>query len=372
MTSIEIPEGIASIERSAFGKCTKLESIELPEGIISIEDSLFESCTSLSNIKIPESVVSIGMDAFRGCSNLSNVEIPEGVTYIGTHAFYDCHSLKNIIIPESITYIEKNAFSYRLKSIRYIGTKEQWDKLNLSSDDIWFATVYYNYNQNHIHIYEPKIIKAATCLEVGDKLWICKYCGESYEETISATGHAWEAWKVGQKASVIMEGIESRTCKNCGLIDYKSTPRTTVTLTMKKGTHISLKPYVNWRVRSFSSSNTKVVTVNYSGEARAVAVGTAKITARFGGRSGVITINVPGTTGIKGLKSSVSVKRGKRYKLKPKLSFVVKADKVTYKSSNKKIATVSKSGVIKGKKKGRVTITIKSGKVTKKCKVKVK
>ncbi|MEF2750725.1 MAG: Ig-like domain-containing protein, partial [Blautia faecis] len=46
--------------------------------------------------------------------------------------------------------------------------------------------------------------------------------------------------------------------------------------------------------------------------------------------------------------------------------------KVTYKSSNKKIATVSKKGVIKGKKKGTATITIKSGKITKKCKVKVK
>ncbi|MFR7389631.1 MAG: Ig-like domain-containing protein [Blautia faecis] len=33
------------------------------------------------------------------------------------------------------------------------------------------------------------------------------------------------------------------------------------------------------------------------------------------------------------------------------MSYTEKADKVTYKSSNKKIATVSKKGVIKGKKK---------------------
>ncbi|MFR3401322.1 MAG: Ig-like domain-containing protein [Blautia faecis] len=42
------------------------------------------------------------------------------------------------------------------------------------------------------------------------------------------------------------------------------------------------------------------------------------------------------------------------------------------KSSNKKIAIVSKYGKITGKKKGTATITIKSGKITKKCKVKVK
>ena len=64
--------------------------------------------------------------------------------------------------------------------------------------------------------------------------------------------------------------------------------------------------------------------------------------------------------------------RDRSYTLKPKLSYTEKADKVTYKSSNKKIATVSKKGVIKGKKKGTATITIKSGKITKKCKVKVK
>ncbi|MFR2215373.1 MAG: Ig-like domain-containing protein [Ruminococcus sp.] len=57
------------------------------------------------------------------------------------------------------------------------------------------------------------------------------------------------------------------------------------------------------------------------------------------------------------------MKKGKSYTLKPKLSYTEKADKVTYKSSNKKIATVSEKGVIKGKKKGTATITIKSGKI---------
>jgi uncharacterized protein YjdB len=36
-------------------------------------------------------------------------------------------------------------------------------------------------------------------------------------------------------------------------------------------------------------------------------------------------------------------------------------EKITYSSSNKSIATVSSSGVITGKKKGKTTITVKSG-----------
>ena len=47
-------------------------------------------------------------------------------------------------------------------------------------------------------------------------------------------------------------------------------------------------------------------------------------------------------------------------------------EKITYKSSNTKIATVSTKGVIKAKKKGTVTITVKSGDVKVRCRVTVK
>ena len=46
--------------------------------------------------------------------------------------------------------------------------------------------------------------------------------------------------------------------------------------------------------------------------------------------------------------------------------------KVTYTSSNKKVATVTSKGVIRAKKKGTAVITVKSGSRTVKCKVTVK
>lgn len=66
------------------------------------------------------------------------------------------------------------------------------------------------------------------------------------------------------------------------------------------------------------------------------------------------------------------MKKGKTKTLKPKLSYVISKNKVTYKSSNSKIVAVNSKGKIKGKKKGTATITVKSGKITKKCKVTVK
>ena len=46
--------------------------------------------------------------------------------------------------------------------------------------------------------------------------------------------------------------------------------------------------------------------------------------------------------------------------------------KVTFKSSNKKVATVSSKGVVKAKKKGTATITVKCNGITRKFKITVK
>ena len=94
------------------------------------------------------------------------------------------------------------------------------------------------------------------------------------------------------------------------------------------------------------------------------------------GKKQVISVTVQKTTvrttKIIGLKSSVTVARNKKLTLKPVISPITSQEKVTYSSSNKKIATVSSSGVITGKKKGTAYITVKSGKIRKKVKVVVK
>ena len=143
-------------------------------------------------------------------------------------------------------------------------------------------------------------------------------------------------------------------------------------LILKKGKTSILKPASSWKKVKYSTSNKKVVTVNKKGKVKAVAAGTAKITVKSGPKKAVCTITVQGTTAIKNIKSSINVKKGKSTTLKPKLSYAGSPDAVIYKSSNKKIATDSRAGKITGKKKGIATITIKSGKITKKCKVKVK
>lgn len=234
------------------------------------------------------------------------------------------------------------------------------------------------------HNWAREVVKAATCTTNGEVLWTCTLCGTKKTMEIIASGHRWGEWEVIKESTATEEGWQQRTCKICGMHDDEMIPKLSPaptptvdpinpsTVIITKGKTTILKPDSSWKNVKYSSSNKKVATVDKKGKVKAVAAGIAKITVKSGSESIVYTITVPGTTAIKGIKSSVSIKKGKRYTLKPKLSYTEKADKVTYKSSNKKIATVSKKGVIKGKKKGTATITIKSGKVTKKCKVKVK
>ena len=70
-------------------------------------------------------------------------------------------------------------------------------------------------------------------------------------------------------------------------------------------------------------------------------------------------------------KTQIVLKKGKTYRLKVKVN-AGSTDSISFKSSNKKIATVSKKGVIKAKKVGKVRITVKSGNITRRCVVVVK
>ena len=70
---------------------------------------------------------------------------------------------------------------------------------------------------------------------------------------------------------------------------------------------------------------------------------------------------------------SMTIKKGKKRKISYELPQGSTSSKITFSSSNKKIATVSSSGVVKAKKKGKYTITLRTfnGKSAK-VKIKVK
>ena len=141
------------------------------------------------------------------------------------------------------------------------------------------------------------------------------------------------------------------------------------TLYTKGSTKTTLKVTTNLTDKiTWKSSNTKVASVNSKGVVTAKAKGTAVITASCGEYKVTCKITVKNPS-LKLTKSSATVKVGKTTKISAKAT---PSGKVTYKSSNSKIATVSSKGVVKGKKKGTAKITVTCNGVKKVFTVKVK
>ena len=172
--SITIPAGVTSIGYGMFYACKNLKSVTIPESVTSLDDYLFQSCTSLKSVTIPASVTSICC-SFKDSKNLASVfyngtlaqwcavdkelsgfmepesmiligennmdtktlttlKIPDGVTKIGKSTFALHKNLETVEIPASVTSIGDSAFSKctSLKSVNYGGTKEQWDKIEIT------------------------------------------------------------------------------------------------------------------------------------------------------------------------------------------------------------------------------------------------
>ena len=105
LESVHLPDIVDSnfiMGEYAFYSCGMLKEINIPTGMKTIPVRLFSCCNSLETINIPSSVEIIGADAFFSCKKLVNVNIPNSVTYIGPGAFSLCISIKSISIPSSV------------------------------------------------------------------------------------------------------------------------------------------------------------------------------------------------------------------------------------------------------------------------------
>ncbi len=101
--SVEIPDSVTKIDKSAFLECFSLKSACMPDSLTDIGHGAFYECTALEVADIPAHVINIGDSAFRKCTSLKAVHIPASVTYIGTHAFNGCSSLEDIKVDASNT-----------------------------------------------------------------------------------------------------------------------------------------------------------------------------------------------------------------------------------------------------------------------------
>ena len=239
-----------------------------------------------------------------------------------------------------------------------------------------------------------KITKEAACETKEVKTYTCETCKKTRTEEIPARGHKFGAWVTTIQADVISPAKQTRTCTVCGKKEqrnYGSRLRGTMTVnissiplkTRQKTSVLKVTGLAKGdSITSWKSSNTKVAKVagRTNGTCTITAgnkTGKAKITVTLkSGLQKTVNVSVQKSTvktkKISGVARTLRLNRKQKATLKPIRSPLTSTEKITYKSSNSKVASVNSKGQITAKKKGTTIITVKSGKKTVKCKVTVK
>lgn len=214
------------------------------------------------------------------------------------------------------------------------------------------------------------VVVANEADENGDYLYLSSASDTGNYNVVKSD---YEAFNLDKLDSLVVREPESETKPTLTLNVKK--------LKMQKGTTctgiIAKSMLKDDYIVKWKSSNKKVVKVNANGKLTAKKTGKAVITATtfFGAKAKVTITVVKGKVAIKKItltKTKLVLKKGKTYKLKPELTPISASEPLSYKSKNVKIASVTKKGVIKAKKKGTVVICVSGGKKTVKVRVQVK
>ncbi len=254
VSSVSLPNGVISIENSAFKNASMLKRIALPKTVLTIGDSAFEKCISLRNINIGENVTHIGANAFKDCVKLPTMILDDKLVSIGSGAFYGCAKLEGLVIPRNVERIGDNAFANcpALENI-FLWNAEIGDGNFIDSPDItawvYVATLPYAYvRENNIsyNVYTDEelfrdlcamnvdiyagylgfcdgshgdiewlTVYESDCQSDGYMIGVCEYCSEIIEEKhISSVGHNYTLI-ADIPATEYTSGSQVYLCLNC-------------------------------------------------------------------------------------------------------------------------------------------------------------
>ena len=307
LSKVKLSNNLTEIESETFSGCTSLAEITIPDSVTSIGGSAFSGCTSLESVTIGSGVEQLDIDAFldysnapvvsASCRRLANITvspenktyssvdgvlfnkdksellaypignkrssytIPDGVTKIDQKAFYGCRYIETLTIPASVKEIEASALGncYDIRTINYLGTREQWKEVIIGADNYMFALV-----------------------NVG--------CADD-----TRCDHVWGEWVVVDAATTEKEGLEKRVCSLCSAEETRKIPKldivkvTAIELSDSEkmatvGTSFTITATVKPddalnRTIIWSSSDPSIATVDENGTVTAIAEGEAIITA---------------------------------------------------------------------------------------------
>ena len=328
-----------------FYECTNLSKITLNNNIEEFDSRVFMNCTSLTEITLPTNLKKI-VYSFIGCTNLKNVVIPAGVTYINKGAFPET---TNIDISKT-KLIKLETGDYAVAYDIYVKGKQNYDYayqvldivnqerkkvganplkmdeslLNSAMERAAEISVYFDHtrpNSTDCYSINQKMngenIAAGTSVpETTMELWMnssghksnilrtsfnsigigcIQIDGVSYWVQCFGEGNAEEPKNKPSGTSIKTYKIQTVE----DYISFRFSNNSNVNLKVGEKISKELENYNTWiysnieeNSAKWTSSNTKVATVDNYGKVSAVGIGDTTITAQIGSKSVSYNVNV--------------------------------------------------------------------------------
>ena len=426
LKSAVIGKGLTVVTNSVFAYCSSLGSVVLGSSVKTIEgrmsdgelikDGAFKNCTSLTSVTFPASLEMIRAGAFEGCTAL-NLKYPswlvkmedgsylkvETLSYTGNYHYKDAYEVLNIVNQErakrglSSLAMDRDLMESAMQ--RAAETCLDFDHMRPSGIDCFTVNTkasgeniaagsstasavmenWMNSSGHRENILRDSFTSVGIgCFEQGGvKYWVQLF-GTNAPESFA---------QPSDRSVIVKVRMKAADYQKHALLEWKEGGSGAIEI----GSSGILQFYIQnagWsRVRSWpdnstfkwSSSNSKVATVDQNGKVNTVAIGTTTITATGAGLTATMQVTVKAKPEIKATsvrlnQKKLSLLKGKKYTLKATIKpSNVKNRKLKWTSSNKKVATVDKKGKVTAKKKGTATITVKTANGKKySCKVTVK
>lgn len=411
LTQISIPKKVESIGNRAFYGDGKLFMVYMKDSdyssLASIGDEAFYECTALdefcsdTSFVIPGNLKKIGDKAFYNCKTIGEVDFNESVTEIGVSAFQDCTSLKTVSLSSQLATIPQYAFAgcIKLVSVTFKAGNKTIDEYAFSGCyNLGGVELSYSINaigryafQNCSNLVSAEIPNGEVAIGDGafpnvSTLTLVGVDGSNvYEYTLDKAikfagykSYTTDYYKYSTQ--ILGDGQGTLQVKDANGKDPN-------TLNSKKGVAYGTKLYVYYTQSSGSKLVANSIKCNGTPLSKdsngkyyfTMPIGGALITAEFAntasstkavGLDGDISIEVSNgeiTTDAQNVIKGIGLKVGQYSRM-----FLIDAKddnkavdtaKITFKSNNTKIATVTSSGMIHAVKSGtaKITATLKGG-----------